>query len=330
VGTEKSNQQPATSRSCGRRATGDLAEGPTTVRLVPVRTFHSIAPVDLARTVRFLAIGPSDPSIVTTRGEAWIATCTPEGPATLQITGDQEFRAEAWGPGAGWALEHAPGTIGALDDPSGFEPEHPVVGRLAREHRGIRVTRSSRVVEMLFRVVLAQKVTGREAKQSYAAMTRALGEPAPGPHPLVLPPDPARVAELGYPAFHRWGVERNRAELLIRIARRANRMEEAATMVPGDAEDRLTAIAGIGPWTYAKVALAALGDADAVPVGDYHLPNGVAWALADEPRADDDRMLELLEEFRPHRGRVVRLLQTAGITAPKYGPRTEIRSIRGR
>jgi 3-methyladenine DNA glycosylase/8-oxoguanine DNA glycosylase len=296
---------------------------------MPVRAFHSVAPVDLARTIRFLSIGPSDPAVTTAPGEAWIATRTPDGPATLQIAGGQGFRAEAWGPGADWALEHAPATIGALDDPSGFEPEHPVVSRLAREHRGIRVTRSSRVVEMLFRVVLAQKVTGREAKRSYASMARSLGESAPGPRPLILPPDPARVAELGYPAFHSWGVERNRAEVMVRIARRANRMEEAATMPPAEAEVRLTAIAGIGPWTYAKVALAALGDADAVPVGDYHLPNRVAWALAGEPRADDDRMLDLLEEFRPHRGRVVRLLQAAGVTAPKYGPRAEIRSIRG-
>ncbi|HSM00876.1 MAG TPA: DNA-3-methyladenine glycosylase 2 family protein [Acidimicrobiia bacterium] len=294
-----------------------------------IRTFGSVAPIDLQRTLRFLAMGPGDPSFATRRGEAWIATRTPEGPATLHVVGGEELRAEAWGPGEAWALEHAPETVGALDDPSGFEPRHPVVRRLARVHAGIRVTRSSRVVEMLFRVVLAQKVTGREAKRSYAAMTRALGEPAPGPEPLILPPDPERIAALGYPSFHPWGVERSRAEVMIRVARRASRLEEAATMGPSDAHARLTAIPGVGAWTAAKVALSALGDADAVPVGDYHLPNGVAWALAGEDRAGDNRMLELLDEFRPHRGRVVRLLQAAGVTAPKYGPRTEIRSIRG-
>ena len=294
---------------------------------MPTRTFGSVAPIDLARTVRFLAIGPSDPSITTRPGEAWIATRTPDGPATLHVSNGGEFRAEAWGVGADWALENAPATIGALDDPAGFDPQHPVVRRLARDHRGIRVTRSARVVEMVFRVVLAQKVTGREAKRSYAAMTRSMGEPAPGPEPLLLPPDPARVAGLGYASFHPWGVERNRAEIMIRVARRAGRLEEASTMAPDEAQARLTAIPGIGAWTAAKVALSALGHSDAVPVGDYHLPNGVAWALAGEPRADDARMLDLLEEFRPHRGRVVRLLQAAGVTAPKYGPRSEIREI---
>lgn len=295
---------------------------------MPSRTFRSLAPIDLARTVRFLGVGPSDPSIVTRPGEAWIATRTPDGPATLRVTHGDEFSAEAWGPGAGWALEHAPGTIGALDDLAGFEPQHPVVRDLARRLRGIRVTRSERVVEMLMRVVIAQKVTGKEAKRSYAAMVRSLEEGAPGPEALLLPPDPARVAALGYPAFHPWGIERNRAEILIRLTARAKRMEEASTMSPDDARARITAIPGVGPWTAAKVALAALGDADAVPIGDYHLPNTVAWALAGEPRGDDDRMLDLLEKYRPHRGRVIRLLQAAGIKAPKYGPRTEIRSIR--
>ena len=294
---------------------------------MPVRTFTVGTPIDLRGTISFLAIGPSDPSIVTAPGEAWIATRTPEGPATLHMSGSGEIGAEAWGPGADWALENAAGTSGALDDPAEFRPAHRLVRRLAREHAGIRITRSARVVEMLLRVVVAQKVTGREAKRSYSLMTRSLGEPAPGPRPILLPPDPASVASLGYAAFHRWGIERARAEVLIRVAATAKRMEEAVAMSPSDARARLTAIRGVGEWTAAKVALAALGDADAVPVGDYHLPNGVAWILAGEPRGDDARMLELLEEFRPHRGKVIRLLQAAGIIAPKYGPRSPIRSI---
>jgi 3-methyladenine DNA glycosylase/8-oxoguanine DNA glycosylase len=84
---------------------------------------------------------------------------------------------------------------------------------------------------------------------------------------------------------------------------------------------------GIGPWTAAEVARLALGDPDAVSVGDYHLPNLVAWTLAGEPRGTDERMLELLEPFRGHRGRVQRLLESGGAHAPRYGPRTEVRPI---
>ncbi|MDP9388413.1 MAG: DNA-3-methyladenine glycosylase 2 family protein, partial [Actinomycetota bacterium] len=87
------------------------------------------------------------------------------------------------------------------------------------------------------------------------------------------------------------------------------------------------ALPGVGPWSAAKVGLVALGDADAVCVGDYHLPNQVAWALAGEPRAGDDRMLELLEPYRGHRGRVTRLLVAGGVRAPRYGPRSTVRSF---
>jgi len=80
-------------------------------------------------------------------------------------------------------------------------------------------------------------------------------------------------------------------------------------------------------WTSAEVRRVALGDADAVSVGDYHLPHLVAWALAGEPRADDDRMLELLAPFRGHRARVVRLLEVSGIGAPRRGPRLPLRLI---
>jgi 3-methyladenine DNA glycosylase/8-oxoguanine DNA glycosylase len=87
-------------------------------------------------------------------------------------------------------------------------------------------------------------------------------------------------------------------------------------------------VPGIGPWTIAEVGRVAYGDPDAVSVGDYHLPNLVAWALAGEPRADDARMLELLEPYRGQRGRVQRLLEASGIRIPRYGPRMTPRDIR--
>jgi len=59
-----------------------------------------------------------------------------------------------------------------------------------------------------------------------------------------------------------------------------------------------------------------LGDADAVSVGDPHLKNLVCWALAEEPSGTDDRMLELLEPYPGHRGRVCTLLLSSGISRP--------------
>jgi 3-methyladenine DNA glycosylase/8-oxoguanine DNA glycosylase len=94
-------------------------------------------------------------------------------------------------------------------------------------------------------------------------------------------------------------------------------------MPPDDAARRLFAVPGIGAWTVAEIAQRALGDADAVSVGDYHLSQFVGWALAGRP-VDDDGMLELLEPWRPHRYRVVRLLECSGFAKPRFGPRLTI------
>ena len=94
-----------------------------------------------------------------------------------------------------------------------------------------------------------------------------------------------------------------------------------------EARRRLTAIPGVGPWSAAEVALVALGDADAVSLGDFHLPHQVCWALAGVPRGDDDTMLELLEPYRGHRGRVLRLLFEGGVAAPRFGSRLPLPRI---
>jgi hypothetical protein len=41
-------------------------------------------------------------------------------------------------------------------------------------------------------------------------------------------------------------------------------------------------------------------------------------------------MLELLEPYRGHRARVIRLLAAAGIMAPRFGPRMPLRRFAGR
>jgi 3-methyladenine DNA glycosylase/8-oxoguanine DNA glycosylase len=287
-------------------------------------------PIDLAATLFPLRRGYGDPTTRIRGREAVRALRTADGPAVVHLrsTDRATIEAEAWGPGAGAALDAAPGLVGALDDDAGFVPAHPAVADAWRRRRGVRLTRSGEVVQALIPAILEQKVTGREARRAYARLTRATGEPAPGPFDdLRLPPDPARVAGLEAFAFHPFGVERRRADLLRRVCADAARLDALAASGPVAARARLEAIPGIGPWTSAEVARLALGDRDAVSVGDFHLPNLVAWALAGEARGDDARMLELLEPYRGHRGRVQRLLEASRIEAPRFGPRMPIREI---
>jgi hypothetical protein len=298
---------------------------------VASRTIVPRFPIDLATTAFPLRRGTGDPTTRIAGREVVRALRTPEGPATLRLVDRADrIEAEAWGPGAGWAVEHAPGLIGAEDDDDGFVPRHPVVAELWHRRGDVRITRSRDVMPALVGAILEQKVTGFEARTAWRRMVRALGEPAPGPIAgLLLPPDPARLGALPYFAFHPYGVERRRADVIREVCGRSARFETCGDLPLERAKALLHAVPGIGPWTVAEVARTALGDADAVSVGDYHLPHLVSWALAGEPRGTDDRMLELLEPYRGHRGRVQRLLESGGVGPPRRGPRMRVRSIAG-
>jgi 3-methyladenine DNA glycosylase/8-oxoguanine DNA glycosylase len=285
------------------------------------------AALDLARTLAPLVHGRGDQTIRLSAQEAWLAFRTPEGPATLRIgvEGERRIGVEGWGPGAEQALSSAASLIGEEDAPEAFVAHHPVMRRLQRTHPGLRLPRSGRVFHALVPSILEQKVTGTEAFRSYGALLRRYGDPAPGPGDLALPPAPEALAALPYHAFHPLGIERRRADAIRRAAARAAWLEAATDAA--DATRRLTSLPGIGAWTAAEVVRSAFGDPDAVSVGDFHVPNMVAWALAGEPRADDARMLELLEPYRGQRGRVQRLLEVGRVTAPRYGPRMAPRII---
>jgi 3-methyladenine DNA glycosylase/8-oxoguanine DNA glycosylase len=138
------------------------------------------------------------------------------------------------------------------------------------------------------------------------------------------------LKSVAYFDLHPMNIERKRATILLHAARVANRLEETLDMPLEDARRRLGAVRGIGPWTVGLVAGVALGDPDAVAYGDYHLKNLVSWLLAGEPRATDDRMMELLEPYVGHKRRVIQLLAKTGQKAPRYGARLAVNDIRGR
>lgn len=283
-------------------------------------------PLDLARTLWPLRHGLGDRSVRLLRDEAWLAARTPHGAAALRLRRvGGTLDAEAWGDGAEALLASVPALIGENDEPNRLIAHHPIVHQLQRRHAGLRLPRSGRVFQALVPSVFEQKITGTEAFRAYAALLRAHGTPAPGPGELLLPPAPETLARLPYHAFHPIGIERRRAEVIRRAASRAAWLETAPSAE--EAARRLVSLPGIGPWTAAEVIRSAFGDPDAVSVGDYHLPSVVAWALAGEPRANDARMLELLEPYSGQRGRVQRLLEVGRVMPPRRGPRVAPRRI---
>ena len=294
----------------------------------PIRRIPIADPFDLAATIGTVA-GPGGATSRFVDGIHYRASRNGHGDVQLALRRDgSEVVAEAWGAGAVAELEMVPRLLGLDDDPSSFSPPPGPVRELVRSNRGLHLGSTGRVVEALVPAILGQRVTSQAAKRSYYSLVRALGESAPGPPGLRVPPPAERLAALDYEDFHRHGVERSRAVIIREVARRAKRMEQIVAMDRAAAYERLQAIRGVGPWTAGHVMGVAWGDRDAVPVGDFHLPNSVSWLLAGEARADDARMLELLEPFRPHRRRVVVLTKRGHVAAPKYGPKSAVQDIR--
>ncbi|WP_230985081.1 DNA-3-methyladenine glycosylase family protein [Microbispora oryzae] len=358
------------------------------------RTWRPSAPLDVALTLAPHRRGGGDPAWRRTPdGAVWRTSRTPDGPASLRVTGaGGQITGQAWGPGARWMLETLPHLLGEDDDLGDFADTlrsvtraarsgtqaartAAFVGDLAARSPGLRIGRSSRVFEALVPAVLEQKVVGREAWRAWRWLLLRYGEPAPGPAPdgMMVTPPPEIWRRIPSWDWHRAGAEAVRARTIVNAAHHADKLERTAGPAPsagsslsagsplsdgpdgsdgpavftasgvsggppgspgsrgagGSAEaDRLLrALPGVGVWTSAEVRQRAHGDPDAPSVGDYHLPAIVGWALTGR-KADDDGMLELLEPFRGHRHRVIRLIELSGVRPPARGPRMPARDYR--
>jgi hypothetical protein len=295
------------------------------------RDYLAPFPVDVPLTLSVHRHGGRDPAYATDAvGAIWRTSLTPDGPVTLCITSrPPAVTARAWGPGAGWLLDRVPEWLGFHDDRSGFAAHHPVVGELMLRFPGLRVGRTGRVFEALVPAVLEQKVVGREAHRAWRYLLLKHGEAAPGPAPAGMRVVPSARTWARVPSWdwHRAGVEGVRARTIMNAAAVAARLEEALALDPAAADRRLRSLTGIGVWTSAEIRQRAMGDPDAVSVGDYHLPNAVGWTLA-RRKTDDAGMLELLAPYAGHRYRVTRLIELGGSRPPRRGPRMSVRDYR--
>jgi 3-methyladenine DNA glycosylase/8-oxoguanine DNA glycosylase len=305
--------------------------------------WHAGGPYSLRQTLGTLMRGNGDPSFASRPDGFWMAFTTPDGPATLRLTSaelgpDPHVDAQAWGPGSESALATVPRLLGAGDDWSAFDEPgfHATLPRMVREARrrnlAVRLPSTGRVVDSLVPTILEQKVTVIEARRGFRYLMYRYGRPAPGastatPAGLLVRPTPEQWLRIPSWEWHRAGVGPQRSATVMRALRSAAALERLAALPAAEAAEKIQTIPGIGVWTAAEVVQRTHGCPDSISVGDYHLAAYVGAALTGR-RTDDAGMLALLEPWKGHRQRVVRMLGLSGFRKPTFGPRMTIQDHR--
>jgi len=270
----------------------------------------------------------------------WRTARLSSGPvvARLHQTGATTIECDAWGAGGEQFVAELPVLLGEGDELADFDPAgHRLVAKLHAASPWLRMPRTNLVFEALTSAILEQRVTYTEALAGRLHLHRRYGESPPAAPPgmpagMLLAPTPAAWRGISSPSWHRAGVDVHRALTIARCAEVAARLDETAAMGRLEGMRRMRAVPGVGVWTVAETRQRALGDPDSVSYGDTHLARFVGYALTGAG-VDDHGMEELLEPWRGHRHRVVRLLQLGvahGVvpTAPsiaKAPPRRHLR-----
>lgn len=306
--------------------------------------WYAGGPYSLRQTLGPLRRGNGDPSFASRPDGLWMAFTTPDGPVTLRLTSaelgpDPHVDAQAWGPGSASALAAVPRLLGAGDDWSAFDEPgfHATLPRMVREARrrnlALRLPSTGRMVDSLVPTILEQKVTVIEARRGFRYLMYRHGAPAPGPSTvapagLLVRPTPEQWLRIPSWEWHKAGVGPQRSATVMRALRSAVALERLAALPAAEAAEKMQTIPGIGVWTAAEVVQRTHGCPDSIAVGDFHLAADVGAALTGR-RTDDAGMLALLEPWKGHRQRVVRMIGLSGFRKPTFGPRMTIQDHRG-
>ena len=232
--------------------------------------------------------------------------------ALLEVDGRRELAHGSQAPdgtvtiraGSTAAAERLRWILAVDDDHSEFlrlVRDDPLLGRAARELRGLRQLRTATVAHALLRGVCGQLVDWRSARTLERRVIRALAPP--GPEGLSPAPTTRALADAAPFQLRRLGLHERRAAALVRVCRGLE-LERLHDHPTGAVVRRLESERGLGPWSAAVVCLEGLGRSEHGLVGD----------------------LGLVKLLRALRGRPVEAAETAELLAP-YGAWAGLASV---
>lgn len=274
-----------------------------------------IFPVHFAHTFSMQLLGCYDPTAELS-GDCFRKAFFYRGAvATIEICrNDDALQVSAFGPDATQLLDETVRGLDQDDRYSDFVTEDTGVLRLHRSLPGLRLLRVPWLYDMTCSAILQQRIRTVDAMRDWRRITKRWGTPAM--FGLWAFPPAKVLAAIPRFELERMGVDAKRARALLQFAKEMRFISLRPGMGFNDLRQTLLRVSGIGPWTTETVLGYGAGDTDAAIPGDLHLPRVVCYALAGEFGGSDERMMELLEPFRGHRFRIIRLLYASGLDVP--------------
>jgi AraC family transcriptional regulator of adaptative response / DNA-3-methyladenine glycosylase II len=174
-----------------------------------------------------------------------------------------------------------------------------LIGTIVRASPGRRVPGVVEPNELAIRAVLGQQVSLAGAATLAARLVRAYGEPLEHPVGSVthLFPTAAALADADPEQLAMPG-SRRRALIGLADALARGHVALDGSMAADAVQRRLLALPGIGPWTFAYIAMRALGDPDAFMPTDLGVRHALEQLGRDGSPAGAGRAAE---RWRPYR-----------------------------
>lgn len=275
-----------------------------------------IQPIHLRRTLALQALGQFDPSAVWVGDTFTKAFHTSSGLCAVRLSRvERGLKIEAEGEHAETVLAQLQSAVAEDDGYHAFAPDHDGILQHHRRNPGLRLLRVPWLFDIACSAVLQQRVRTTEAMAQWGKLCRRFGQCTTGG--LMAFPSPQTLSQVPLHTLQAMGIDPRRGRVLLALAREISMHPLRPDVTREYLAARVGRVPGIGPWTVATILGYGAGDTDAVPVGDLHLPHMVCYAFCGAMRGTDERMLELLEPYRPHRFRIIRLLYCAQVYPPR-------------